>query len=70
VEARFTSLGGELILVLPLGEKGPGQYTIPWDGTMNNGSTYFEGKFLFELFFGDEYATQFWFISRRLDEPS
>ncbi len=69
VEARFISLTGELILVLPLGVQEPGQYTLPWDGTTDGGLATFEGKYQFELFFGDEYATTFWFISKAVDAP-
>lgn len=67
VEARFIGLTGELILVMPLGEQDPGQYTLPWDGTTDGGLAIFEGKYQFELFFGDEYAATFWFISKALN---
>lgn len=63
VEARFISLTGELIEIIDLGEQTPGQYTLPWDGTTEQGA-YFEGKYRFELYFGDEYAANFWFISK------
>jgi len=73
VEARISALGGELVLVMRLGEQEPGQYTLPWDGTTDGGRTTFAGKYFFELFFGDEYATKFWFIAKSLqtfDESS
>lgn len=63
VEARFVSLTGELIEIIDLGEQTPGQYTLPWDGSTEEGAI-FEGKFRFELYFGDEYAANFWFISK------
>lgn len=72
VEARFISLTGELIEIMDLGEQTPGQYTLPWDGSTDEGAL-FEGKFQFELYFGDEYACKFWFISKSImsfDEPT
>lgn len=66
VEARISGLTGELILVLNLGEQPPGVYTLPWDGTLEGGSA-FDGKYHFELFFGDDYACQFWFIAKSLE---
>lgn len=70
VEARIYALAGELITVIPMGPKEPGQYTVPFDGTMDNGVIVFEGKYLFELYFGDEYAAKFWFICRSLSSLS
>jgi hypothetical protein len=73
VEARISALTGELILVMPIGEQDPGVYTLPWDGTMEHGLVTFEGKYFFELFFGDEYAAKFWITSHsieRFDEES
>lgn len=73
VEARVISLTGELVLIMTLGEQDPGQYTLPWDGTTDDGLATFEGKYQFELFFGDEYAATFWFIAKSLqtfDEES
>jgi hypothetical protein len=73
VEARISALTGELVLVMPLGEQEPGQYTLPWDGTTDGGLATFDGKYFFELFFGDEYATKFWLIAKPLqtfDESS
>lgn len=72
VEARFISLTGELVQILELGEQSPGQYTLPWDGETDEGAM-FEGKFQFELYFGDDYACKFWFISKStmsFDEPT
>lgn len=72
VEARFISLTGELIEIMDLGEQTPGQYTLPWDGSTDEGAL-FEGKFQFELYFGDDYACRFWFISKstmNFDEPT
>lgn len=66
VEARFTALSGEIVHVMRLGEQEPGQYTLPWDGTTADGMVTFEGKYHFELFFGDEYAADFWIMSRSL----
>lgn len=66
VEARISGLTGELILVLPLGVQQPGQYTLPWDGTADDGLATFDGKYQFELFFDDEYAAKFWFIAKSL----
>lgn len=66
VEARITSLTGELIIVMPLGLQQPGQYTLPWDGTADEGLATFDGKYHFELFFGDEYAAKFWFMAKSL----
>lgn len=66
VEARVSSLTGELVLILHVGEQQPGQYTLPWDGTTDEGTVTFEGKYQFELFFGDEYAANFWFSSKSL----
>ena len=66
VEARVSSLTGELVLILHVGEQQPGQYTLPWDGTTDEGLVTFEGKYQFELFFGDEYAANFWFSSKSL----
>lgn len=72
VEARFISLTGELIEIMDLGEQTPGQYTLPWDGSTEEGAL-FEGKYQFELYFGDDYACKFWFISKStmsFDEPT
>lgn len=72
VEARFISLTGELIEIMDLGEQAPGQYTLPWDGSTEEGAL-FEGKYQFELYFGDDYACKFWFISKSIlsfDEPT
>jgi hypothetical protein len=72
VEARFISLTGELVQILELGEQAPGQYTLPWDGSTDEGAL-FEGKYQFELYFGDDYACKFWFISKSLmdfEEPT
>jgi hypothetical protein len=65
VEARFISLTGELIQIINLGEQTPGQYTLPWDGSTEEGAIV-EGKYRFELYFGDEDAANFWFISKSL----
>jgi len=70
VEARINSMGGELILILPIGMQGPGQYTIPFDGTMSSGKVTFAGKYQLELFFGEEYAAKVWFLCRPREEPS
>ena len=66
VEARISSLTGELIIVMPLGLQQPGQYTLPWDGTADEGLATFDGKYQFELFFDEEYAAKFWFIAKSL----
>ena len=66
VEARISGLTGELILVMPIGEQEPGQYTLPWDGTMDAGLVTFDGKYYFELFFGDEYGAKFWITAKSL----
>jgi len=66
VEARISGLTGELILVMPIGEQEPGQYTLPWDGTMDDGLVTFDGKYYFELFFGDEYGAKFWITAKSL----
>ena len=70
VEARLSALGGELISIFRLGVQGPGQYTLPWDGTTDDGQTTFEGKYYYELFFDDEYACKFWFLCKPIHEPS
>ncbi|MEW5700998.1 MAG: hypothetical protein AB1792_02040 [Candidatus Zixiibacteriota bacterium] len=67
VEARINGMTGELILILPIGRQGPGQYTLPWDGTMHEGTVPFAGKYQLELFFGEEYAAKFWFLCRPRD---
>ena len=64
VEARFYALTGEMIQVLLVGEQEPGQYTLPWDGTLDGGLAQYEGKYKFELFFGDDYACEFWFTCK------
>jgi hypothetical protein len=64
VEARFYALTGEMIQVLQVGEQEPGQHTLPWDGTLDEGLVQFEGKYKFELYFGDDYACEFWFICK------
>lgn len=64
VEARISALSGELVLVMPLGLQQPGQHTLPWNGTTDDGLSIFEGKYFFELFFGDEYAAKFWIMSK------
>jgi hypothetical protein len=54
VEARFLTPGGEIILIYRRGEQAPGQYTLPWDGTVEGSPMV--GYYTFELYFGDEYA--------------
>ena len=56
VEARFLTPAGEIIMILPEGERAPGQYTLPWDGTRDG--SQFVGFYTFELYFGDEYAAK------------
>lgn len=56
VEARFLTPAGEIIMILPEGERAPGQYTLPWDGTVDGAQ--FAGFYTFELYFGDEYAAK------------
>ncbi|HWO56813.1 MAG TPA: FlgD immunoglobulin-like domain containing protein [bacterium] len=68
VEARIYGLSGELITVISIGPQEPGQYTVPFDGTLDNGAIVFDGKYLFELYFGDDYAAKFWFICRPLSQ--
>ena len=70
VEARFNSMGGEVIQVLRLGMQPPGQHTIPWNGTLEEGAVMFEGKYQLELFFGEEYAAKIWFLSQRITPAS
>ncbi|MBI3872795.1 MAG: hypothetical protein HY304_06945 [candidate division Zixibacteria bacterium] len=70
VEARLSALDGELVSIFRLGVQGPGQYTLPWDGSVGDGVTLFEGKYFYELFFDDEYACKFWFLCRAINEPS
>jgi hypothetical protein len=54
VEARFLTPAGEIILIHRGGEQAPGQYTLPWDGTVEGAPM--AGFYKFELYFGDEYA--------------
>jgi hypothetical protein len=56
VEARFLSISGEIILLLPIGQQEPGQYAVPFDGTKDGAP--FAGLYLFELYFGDDYAAK------------
>jgi len=62
VEARITNMSGELILIFPIGVQTPGRYMLPWDGTYH-GISPLAGRYEFELFFDDEYAVNFWFLS-------
>ncbi len=57
VESRFLSATGEIMLLLPVGEQTPGQYTVPWDGTVDGAPM--AGFYTFELYFGDEYAAKY-----------
>jgi hypothetical protein len=68
VEARFLSIGGEIILLLPIGEQQPGQYTVPFDGTMHGAP--FAGLYGFELYYGDEYAAKLILAIRPLPAAS
>lgn len=68
VEARFLSISGEIIVLLPIGQQAPGQYTVPFDGT-KDGSP-FAGLYQFELYFGDEYAAKFHIAVRPLTPES
>jgi len=56
VEARFLSASGEIMLIYREGERAPGQYMLPWDGTVDGSP--FAGFYSFELYFGDEYAAK------------
>lgn len=68
VEARFLSVSGEIILVLQEGEKQPGQYTLPFDGTVNGGPM--AGFYTFELYFGDDYAAKYRMVVIPIDQQS
>ncbi|MBD3298537.1 MAG: hypothetical protein GF341_07785 [candidate division Zixibacteria bacterium] len=54
VEARFLTAAGEIIILMPLGEQEPGQYTLPWH--THPVASAMAGIYKFELYFGDEYA--------------
>lgn len=54
VEARFLTPSGEIIILMPLGEQEPGQYTLPWH--THPVASAMAGFYTFELYFGDEYA--------------
>ena len=68
VEARFLSASGEIILIYREGEQGPGQYTLPWDGTSDG--SLFGGLYKFELYFGDEYAAKYVMLVNPLPKPN
>ena len=57
VEARIMTASGEIIVLLKLGEKDPGQYTLPWHGAAMGAPL--AGSYTFELYYGDEYAAKF-----------
>jgi hypothetical protein len=67
IEARVISVTGEIILVLQEGEKQPGQYTLPFDGTYHG--TPLGGYYTFELYFGDEYAAKYQMIAVPVTQP-
>ncbi len=54
VEARFMTVAGEIIILMPLGVQEPGQYTLPWH--THPVASAMAGMYRFELYFGDEYA--------------
>lgn len=54
VEARFITPGGEIVILLPLGQQEPGQYTLPWHTAPE--AVAMAGLYGFELYFGDDYA--------------
>jgi uroporphyrinogen-III decarboxylase len=68
VEARFLSVSGEIVLVLKEGERQPGQYILPFDGTVNGGSM--AGYYTFELYYGDDYAAKLRMVVIPIDQPS
>jgi hypothetical protein len=68
VEARLLSPSGEIILLYRQGEQGPGQYTLPWDGTYEGSP--FAGLYKFELYFGDEYAAKHLMLVNPLPKPN
>ena len=68
VEARFLSASGEIIMILTEGERAPGQYTLPWDGTTHGAP--FAGFYSFELYFGDDYAAHYPMIVNPLPQAS
>jgi hypothetical protein len=68
VEARFLSVSGEIILVLQEGEKQPGQYTLPFNGTVDGGPM--AGFYTFELYFGDDYAAKYRMVVNPIDQSS
>ena len=67
VEARVIGVTGEIILVLQEGEKQPGQYTLPFDGTY--GGSPLAGYYTFELYFGDEYAAKYQMVALPITQP-
>ena len=68
VEARFLSAAGEIILIYREGERVPGQYVLPWDGTAEGSP--FGGYYTFELYFGDEYAAAYTIIVNPIFQAS
>ena len=57
VEARIVNISGEILLIYREGERLAGQYTLPWDGTVEGSPLV--GLYTFELYFGDEYAAKY-----------
>ena len=58
VELRIFNLRGQEVRTLVNDTRGPGQYTVNWDGTESNGRNVSSGVYFYRISAGDFHATR------------